>query len=118
MEISPHPSARTTLAPPFWSSMVDIAYGFSRKSYEKSRTRVKIYALVVVCILSGATDILAMEVAETQDVVAAIERHASRYGVPGEMYIDSGSQLKALQHASFSLRDLEHQVYNSQGIKV
>ena len=85
---------------------------------KKSRTRVKIYALVVVCLLSGATDILAMEGAETQDVVAAIERHASRYGIPEEMYIDSGSQLKALQHASFSIRDLEHQVYKSQGIKV
>ena len=118
VEMSPHPPARTTLAPPFWSSMVDIAYGFSGQSYKKSRTRVKIYALVVVCILSGATDILAMEGAETQDVVAAIERHASRYGVPGEMYIDSGSQLKALEHASFSIRDLEHQVYKSQGIKL
>ena len=42
VEMSPHPPARTTLAPPFWSSMVDIAYGFSGQSYKKSRTRVKI----------------------------------------------------------------------------
>ena len=41
------------------------------------------YAIVIVCLLSGASNILAMEGCETQDVVAAIERHSARYGVHG-----------------------------------
>lgn len=39
VEMSPHPPARTTLAPPFWSSMVDIAYGFSGQSYKKIKNQ-------------------------------------------------------------------------------
>ena len=39
---------------------------------------MKIYALVIVCTMSGATNILATEGIETQDVVQAIERHAAR----------------------------------------
>ena len=54
-----------------------------------------------------------MEGFETQDVVAAIERHSVRYGVPGFLYIDNGTQLKALKHSSMSLRDVHAQVQDS-----
>ena len=76
------------------------------------------YAIVIVCLLSGACNILAMEGCETQDVVAAIERHSARYGVPGYIYIDNGTQLKALKHSSMSLRDVHAQVQDSFGIQV
>ena len=59
-----------------------------------------------------------MEGCETQDVVAAIERHFARYGVPGYVYIDNGTQLKALKHSSMSLRDVHAQVQDSLGIQV
>ena len=42
-------------------------------------------------MLTGATHILMLEGLETQHVVQAIERHASRYGVPGELFIDNGT---------------------------
>ena len=79
---------------------------------------MKVYAIVSVCLLSGACSILAMEGCETQDVVAAIERHSSRYGVPGYIYIDNGKQLKALKHSSMSLRDVHVQVQDTLGIQV
>ena len=71
-----------------------------------------------MCLLSGACNILAMEGCETQDLVAAIERHSARYGVPGSIYIDNGTQLKALKHSSMSLRDVHAQVQNSLSIRV
>ena len=113
-----HPAARTTIAPPFYCSMIDIAYGFAGRAYKRSRTRTKIYALVFCCILSGATNILALEGIETSDVVQAIERHSSRHGVPNELYVDNGSQLKTLENASFSVRDVDARVYDALGIKV
>ena len=67
---------------------------------------MKVYALVIVCLLSGACNILAMEERETQDVVASIERHSARYGVPRLIYIDNGIQLKALKHSSMSSRNV------------
>ena len=37
---------------------------------------------------------------------------------PSFIYVDNGTQLKALQYASFSVRDLETQVRDSLGIKI
>ena len=105
------------LAPPFHASMADIAYGFRGKLFKGARKELKVYVIVIVCLLSGACNILAMKGCETQDVVAAIERHFARYGVPGSKYIDNGTQLKALKHSSMSLRD-HAQVQDSLGIQV
>ena len=118
LKMDTHPAARTTIAPPFYCSMIDIAYGFAGRAYKRSRTRTKIYALVFCCILSGATNILALEGIETSDVVQAIERHSSRHGVPNELYVDNGSQLKTLENATFSVRDVDARIYDALGIKV
>ena len=74
--------------------MMDIAYGFKGQAYKRARMGIKVYALVIVCILSGATNILAVEGLECQDIISGIERHASRYGVPATLFVDSGTQLK------------------------
>ena len=50
--------------------------------------------------------------------MASIERHSARYGVPGYIYIDNGTQLKALKHSLVSQRDVHAQVQDSLGIKV
>ena len=71
-----------------------------------------------MCLLSRACNIFAIEGCETQVVVASIERHSARYGVPGYIYIDNGTQRKALKHTSMSLRDVHAQVQDSLGIKV
>ena len=68
--------------------------------------------------MSGATSIMALEGIETQDIAQAIERHSARYGVPAEMFIDQGTQLKAMSQALFSVRDLQMQVIDSLGIRL
>ena len=118
LEMSGHPQARTILAPPYYSVMLDIAYGFCGQAYKRARTKVKIYALVIVCILTGATNILALEGIETQDVVQALERHSARYGVPSDVYVDNGTQLIALEQAEFSIRDLTAQMFDRLGMKI
>ena len=118
LEMSAHPAPRTILAPPFYSVMIDIAYGFPAKAFKSARIKVKVYALVIVCLMSGATSILAMEGIETQDVAQALEKHSCRHGVPAEAYIDQGTQLKALESAKFSIKDLETQMDDSLGIKI
>ena len=56
-----HLEARTVLAPCFHSCMMDICYRFKGQSFKRSRTVIKIYGLVIVCLLSGATNIMALE---------------------------------------------------------
>lgn len=118
LEMQKHNFARTMIAPPFYNTMMDIAYGFPGQPFKGARTRIKVYALVMVCILTGATSIQAMEGIETQDIVQALERHARMHGVPAEVFVDNGTQLKALEHATFNLRDVHAQVFDDMGMKV
>ena len=59
LEMSSHPAPRTVLTPPFYSVLIDIAYGFPRCAFKSARIRIKVYALAIVCLMSGATSILA-----------------------------------------------------------
>ena len=87
VKMSTHNEAKTVLAPLCHASIADIAYGFKGKPYKGARKELKVYAIVIVCLLSGACTILAMEGCETQEMVAAIERHSARYGVLGSIYV-------------------------------
>jgi len=118
LQMSQHPSSRTIIAPPFFHMMIDIAFGFKGQTFKKSRTTLKFYALVGVCILTGATSILLLEGLQTQDVILALERHSSRHGVPSEVFVDNGTQLMALKDAEFSIRDIDAELYRSMGIRV
>ena len=66
VKMSTHSEARTVVAPPFHASMADIAYGFKGKPFKSARKELKVFAIVIVCLLSGACNILAMEGCETQ----------------------------------------------------
>ena len=106
----------------FWPNVhcqVDTVFGFKGQLFKHARGKtIKMYALVIVCLLTGATNILAIEGLETQDVIQAIERHASRHGVPAVMYVDNGTQLMALENATFSLRDVNNHVKDSLGLQI
>ena len=118
IQMSEHPSPRTLIAPPFYATMADVAFGFHGQTYKKSRSVIKLYALVLVCITTGATNILVLEGLETQDICQALERHAARHGIPSDIYIDNGTQLLAMSQVKFSIRDINAQVYDSLGMKV
>ena len=118
LEMAAHPQPRSEIVPVFYNSMIDTVFGFRGRPHKNARTRTKIYALVVVCLLTGATSIMAMEGLETQDVVSALERHAARHGCPTTVYVDQGTQLMALDKLQFSLRDLNTHLQDSIGMTV
>jgi hypothetical protein len=101
---------------------VDIVYGFKGKPHTKARTNpktsIKIYALVIVCLLTSATNILALESIETQQIVLALERHSSRHGVPSAIFVDCGTQLTSLKSLEMNLRDANHQLRESVGLEI
>jgi hypothetical protein len=89
--------------------------GFSARPTLKSSKTFKAHAVVIVCLLTSATNILVIDGLTTQAVVQALERHAARYGVPGHVFVDAGTQLEKLQDTSFNLRDVEAKGY--EGVK-
>lgn len=100
-----HPM-RTTIAPPFYAVQMDIAMGFKARPTNDSRKSFTAHALVIVCLLTSATSIMVIDGLTTQTVVMALERHASRYGMPAHVFVDSGTQLEKLKDTHFSLREI------------
>ena len=113
-----HPAARNTIAPPFYISQVDTVFGFSAQFFKNARRTIKVYALIICCLFTGATNILTLESLSTRDVLQALERHATRYGMPAILYIDNGTQLMALSNASFILKDLRTLAFDSYSMDV
>jgi hypothetical protein len=107
IELADLHKARTTIAPPFYNAMIDIAMGFKARPTKDSWKCFMVNALVIVCLLTSATSILVIEGLTTASVVMALERHSSRYGVPAHLYVHAGTQLEKLQDTSFSLGDIQ-----------
>ena len=118
LEMGNHPQSRYQICPAFYHSMADIVYGFQGKPFKTSRTQIKVYALVIVCLLTSATSILALEGIETQDVIAALERHSARHGVPSTIFVDMGTQLTCLEKVKLSIRDAHLQLKDSLGLRI
>ena len=112
------PKEKSVIAPPFSIVQCDIVYGFLGRPFTHARTKVKLYALILVCINTSATSILCIESLSTQEVINAIIRHSNRYGLPSTMIVDNGTQLAALKSAEFSLRDVNAFLHDSKGINI
>jgi hypothetical protein len=110
-ELADFPACRTSVAPPFYYVQIDIAMAFKAKPYKDSRKSMTAHALVMVCLVTSSTNILVLDGLSTQAVVQALERHAARYGMPAQIYVDPGTQLHKLRDAAFDLRDVHQQVF-------
>ena len=119
LRVMNHPHVRTELAPPFYNVMIDTVYGFKCQAFKGARGKTtKLYALIIVCLLTGAVNILAMNGLETQDVIQSLERHSSRHGTPNAAYVDNGTQLICLERAAFDIRDFQTQIQRDLGLEV
>jgi hypothetical protein len=105
-ELADLPDQRTTMAPPLYAIQIDIAMGFKARLSNESKKCFPAYALVIVCLLTSATNVLVLDGITTQSVIQALERHSACYGVPAQIFVDAGSQLAKLQDASFQLQDI------------
>ena len=118
LEMKNHHSVRLTLAPGFSFIMIDLAQDFQTKVRHQGRQTMRTPALVIVCLVTGATAIHACEDWSTQSVVSALTRHACRYGLPTSIFVDPGGQLKKLQNLSFSFTDFQHRVHTGMSSEV
>jgi hypothetical protein len=117
-EVGDYPKVRSTVAPPFYYAMIDIATGFRGKATKNSRDYMAVNALVIVCMTTSSTSILVLEGLSTVAVIQALERHAARYGMPGELYVDSGTQLVNLKNADFDIRGINGVQLRGMAFKV
>ncbi len=97
---------------------MDIATGFRGKPTKNTREYVPVSVLVIVRMTTSATIILAPDSLSTVAVIQSLERHASRNGMPAELYVDSGTQLVNLQNADFDVRGVNGAQLRGMAFKV
>ena len=117
-ELADFPNCRTTVAPPFYYVQADIAMAFRAKPRNNSNKTFPCHALVLVCLTTSATSILVLDGLATETVVQALERHASRHGMPGHVFVDSGTQLEKLKDTSFDLREINGTRFRQMSFKL
>lgn len=103
LRLANHPKARTVLTPCFHSCMMDICYGFKGQPFKRSRKVFKIYGLVIVCLLSEAMNIMALEGIETQDVCAALERIDMESLVLSTLIMELSSRHYSMQNSRYKI---------------
>ena len=112
------PPQKTMIVPPFYNVQCDIVFGFNGRPFQNSRVKIKLYALILVCINTSATSIWCLESITTQEVINALLRHSSRFGLPANIFVDAGSQLGALKSAQFSVRDVDTYLWDAKGVRI
>ena len=85
-----HPNRGGLALRPFSETGVDMAGPFWVK-HGRTRSRIKIYAILFVCCATRAINVEAVEDASSESCRFAFERHCARYGRPDHIYSDNGT---------------------------
>ena len=101
---------RVMICPAFYAIQIDVMSPFVAHCIHGKRSQLKIYALVIVCITTGAVGIYALEKEDAASIVKAVIRHSCRHGYPSINFLDHGSGLMLAVKLQVILRDAEAQL--------
>ena len=105
------------IAPPFYSTQVDLCGPFNSFSNFYKRTTVKIWLVIFCCTTTSATKIKIMDDYSTQSFIMAFTRFACEVGYPNYLLPDEGSQLvKACESMDLSFLDLKNQLLQNVNV--
>ena len=106
------------IAPPFYTSQVDICGPFSAYSPVNKRAKLKVYYVVFCCTVTGTVDCRVMENYNADSFILAFIRFSCRFGYPKVLLPDEGSQLvKGCQDMIISFSDLQHKLSVEYGVE-
>ena len=93
-EMGPVHRSRLTIAPAFYFAQIDLFGPYKAKcEHSRHRATVKVWGCVIKCPATLAISVHAMAGYDTDSFLQAYSRHVNRYGHPGCVFIDPGSQL-------------------------
>ena len=110
-----HPT-RLLVAPPFYSIQIDAMSPLYAYSAHNHRAILTLYALVIVCNITGATAAYVLEREDTGSIVKAILRHSFRYGFPRNYMHDLQSALTVAGTLKMDIRDMESSLNRDYGM--
>ena len=118
LEIGKVNARRWSLAPPFYSSMMDIMGPFLSYNQYNKRQSSKIWVLVVVCCTTSAVSLKVLERYDTAAVLFGMLRHSCNHGWGKYLLIDPGSQLVKATKCEINIRDLHNNLSRTAGMIV
>ena len=109
---------RIVVCPPFYAIQMDVMSPFRAYSMHNQRAEISIFALVIICIVTGAIAIYALEHEDTASIIKAILRHSFRFGFPKINFCDLGKSLVKAGTVKVDIRDLALKLNRSIGMIV
>ena len=116
--MGPVDDSHLCIAPAFYNCQCDICGPFECFSNANKRAKLKLWIVVFCCSTTGAIDCKVMEDYSTDAFTLAFIRFACRYGYPGNLYPDAGSQLlKGCKDMKISFSDLKYKLSTEYGVE-
>ena len=112
------PLEKLIVSPPFTFIQVDTAGPFPAFSRHNQRAMVEVNCLVIVCIVTGAVSLWALESLEGPSIVKALVRHSARYGFPATAFSDKGPGLKKGLTMKVDISDFSTLIRKQVGMKI
>lgn len=103
-------------APPFFSTIIDIAGIFPAFDTVKKRSVMKCYFLIQCCLITGAVAVGVLEDLSVTSIVMALSRSASRYGWFKYLVLDNQSSFHKLKDLRISFKDLQNELWHKQKV--
>ena len=105
------------IAPPFFTSQVDICGHFSAYSPVNKRATLKVWVVVFCCSVTGAVDCRIMEDYSADGFLMSFSRFACRFGYPKKLLPDEGGQLvKGCSDMIISMSDVRQKLSVEHGV--
>ena len=108
---------RVMIAPPFYAIQLDVCSPFVAHCIHGKRSRIPIFALVIICVTTGAVGIYALEKEDAKSIVKAVMRHSCRYGFPSINFTDKGSGIGKASKLKVILRSATDQLSRQIGLE-
>ena len=105
------------IAPPFYAIQLDVCSPFVAHCIHGKRSRIPIFALVIICVTTGAVGIYALEKEDARSIVKAVIRHSCRYGFPSINFTDKGSGIGKASKLKVILRSATDQLSRQIGLE-
>ena len=112
VEMGPTSKHNLNIAPPFYSTQVDLCGPFNAYSNFNKRTTVKIWLVVFCCTTTSATKIKVMDDYSSSSFILSFTRFASDVGFPRYLLPDEGSQLvKSCQDLRLNFKNIQNRLF-------
>ena len=124
-EMGPKPQSSLTIAPPFYTTMMDLmgpflvyVPGFEARTRNRRVLQAKVWVCLFCCPVTKNVNLQVAEKIDTDGMVDVMTRFSCEVGVPKLVLCDKQSSIeKMLRESCIEIRDLEDRLIVEYGIK-